>query len=104
MTKINFRRKEENKVMQENVYSNQNEEKQVAVSGNAKEQMANCSAATPQGKLNRWKKFREAAKPIFEELCSEITTNTAPCHFINPTNGFDYRDKLEAELKTITEH
>lgn len=62
---------------------------------------ANCSTTAQRGALDWWKKFRDAAKPVFEELYNEVAYGREAQRSIDSNSRPDYREKLEAELKTM---
>lgn len=59
---------------------------------------ANCSTTAQRGALDWWKKFRDATKPVFEELYSEVKKGNEAQRSIDSNSKEDYRVKLEAEL------
>ncbi|NNE29142.1 MAG: ketol-acid reductoisomerase [Saprospiraceae bacterium] len=64
---------------------------------------ANCSTTAQRGALD-WKgKFRDAVKPVFEELYEEVATGREAQRSIDTNSQSDYREKLEVELKEIRE-
>ena len=64
---------------------------------------ANCSTTAQSGALDWWKKFRDAVKPVFEELYEEVETGREAQASIDSNSQADYRVKLEAELKELRE-
>lgn len=64
---------------------------------------ANCSTTAQRGALDWWKKFRDAAKPVFEELYHEVACGNEAQRAIDSNSKPDYREKLDAELKTMRE-
>lgn len=62
---------------------------------------ANCSTTAQRGALDWWKKFRDAAQPVFEELYSEVERGNEAQRSINSNSRPDYREKLDTELKTM---
>ena len=62
---------------------------------------ANCSTTAQRGALDWWKKFRDAAKPVFEELYDQVACGNEAQRSIDSNSQPDYREKLEAELKTM---
>ena len=64
---------------------------------------ANCSTTAQRGALDWWKKFRDAVKPVFEELYEEVETGREAQASIDSNSQADYRVKLEAELKELRE-
>ncbi len=63
---------------------------------------ANCSTTAQRGALDWWKKFRDASKPVFEELYSEVTKGNEAQRSIDSNSKEDYRVKLDAELKELS--
>ena len=64
---------------------------------------ANCSTTAQRGALDWWKKFRDATRPVFEELYSEVACGNEAQRSIDTNSQPDYRTKLEAELKEMRE-
>jgi ketol-acid reductoisomerase len=64
---------------------------------------ANCSTTAQRGALDWWKKFRDASKPVFEELYKEVAAGNEAQRSIDSNSKADYRVKLEAELKELRE-
>lgn len=64
---------------------------------------ANCSTTAQRGALDWWKKFRDASKPVFEELYSEVACGNEAQRSIDTNSKSDYRSKLEEELKELRE-
>jgi len=64
---------------------------------------ANCSTTAQRGALDWWKKFRDAVKPVFEELYEEVSTGREAQASIDSNSQEDYRVKLEAELDELRE-
>ncbi|MGL5619139.1 MAG: ketol-acid reductoisomerase [Tannerellaceae bacterium] len=64
---------------------------------------ANCSTTAQRGALDWWKKFKDASKPVFEELYSEVACGNEAQRSIDTNSKVDYREKLEAELKELRE-
>lgn len=62
---------------------------------------ANCSTTAQRGALDWWKKFRDAAKPVFEELYNEVSLGREAQRSINSNSQPDYREKLDAELTSM---
>lgn len=62
---------------------------------------ANCSTTAQRGALD-WKgKFRDAMKPVFEDLYDSVKTGKEAETVIEANSKPDYREKLEEELKEI---
>ncbi len=64
---------------------------------------ANCSTTAQRGALDWWKKFRDASKPVFEELYSEVAKGNEAQRSIDSNSQSDYRVKLNDELKELHE-
>lgn len=62
---------------------------------------ANCSTTAQRGALDWWKKFRDAVKPVFEELYESVEKGNEAQISIDSNSKSDYRVKLEAELDEI---
>lgn len=62
---------------------------------------ANCSTTAQRGALDWWKKFRDATKPVFEELYSEVAKGNEAQRSIDTNSKPDYRKGLDAELKEL---
>lgn len=64
---------------------------------------ANCSTTAQRGALDWWKKFRDAAKPVFDELYDQVACGNEAQRSIDSNSRPDYREKLEKELQTMRE-
>ena len=64
---------------------------------------ANCSTTAQRGALDWWKKFRDAAKPVFDELYGQVSCGNEAQRSIDSNSRPDYREKLEKELQTMRE-
>jgi ketol-acid reductoisomerase len=64
---------------------------------------ANCSTTAQRGALDWWKKFRDATKPVFEQLYKEVASGNEAQISIDSNSKADYRVKLEEELKEMRE-
>lgn len=64
---------------------------------------ANCSTTAQRGALDWWKKFRDASKPVFEDLYKEVAAGNEAQRSIDSNSKADYRVKLEEELKELRE-
>lgn len=62
---------------------------------------ANCSATAQRGALDWAPKFRDAVAPVFEELYGRVKTGKETERVLAANSAPDYKEKLEAELKTI---
>jgi len=64
---------------------------------------ANCSTTAQRGALDWWKKFRDATRPVFEELYDSVATGNEAQLSIDSNSKDDYREKLEVELEELRE-
>ena len=64
---------------------------------------ANCSTTAQRGALDWWKRFRDATKPVFEELYREVAAGNEAQHSIDLNSKPDYREKLDEELRQMRE-
>ena len=64
---------------------------------------ANCSTTAQRGALDWWEKFRDATKPVFEELYNQVACGNEAQRSIDSNSKPDYREKLEKELQTMRE-
>ncbi len=64
---------------------------------------ANCSTTAQRGALDWWKKFRDATRPVFEELYNSVETGNEAQLSIDSNSQEDYRVKLEKELEELRE-
>ena len=64
---------------------------------------ANCSTTAQRGALDWWKKFRDATKPVFEELYEEVAKGNEAQRSIDTNSKEGYRDRLNKELKELRE-
>lgn len=64
---------------------------------------ANCSTTAQRGALDWWTKFRDATKPVFEELYREVACGNEAQRSIDLNSQVDYREKLDAELEELRE-
>ena len=68
--------------------------------------VASVSEACPtvgRAALDWWKRFRDAAKPVFEQLYEEVATGREAQRSIDLNSKPDYRQKLEEELRELRE-
>ena len=64
---------------------------------------ANCSTTAQRGALD-WKgPFREAVAPVFDKLYDSVVTGEETRIVLEANSAPDYREKLDAELKTMRE-
>jgi ketol-acid reductoisomerase len=64
---------------------------------------ANCSTTAQRGALDWWQPFRDATLPVFQKLYSEVATGQEAQRSIDSNSKPDYREKLNAELKSLRE-
>lgn len=64
---------------------------------------ANCSTTAQRGALDWWKKFRDATRPVFEDLYDSVAAGEEAQLSIDSNSKEDYREKLEQELKEMRE-
>ena len=62
---------------------------------------ANCSTTAQRGALDWWKKFRDASRPVFEDLYNEVATGNEAQRSIDSNSKPGYREGLEKELKEL---
>ena len=62
---------------------------------------ANCSTTAQRGALDWWKPFRDATKPVFEQLYSSVKSQEQAEISITRNSQPDYREKLEVELAEL---
>jgi ketol-acid reductoisomerase len=64
---------------------------------------ANCSATAQRGALDWFTKFRDAAKPVFEELYRRVAAGDETRRVLQANSRPDYRQQREKELKAIAD-
>ncbi len=64
---------------------------------------ANCSTTAQRGALDWKDKFRDATKPVFEDLYESVATGNEARITIEANRQDDYRVKLEEELRVLRE-
>jgi len=64
---------------------------------------ANCSTTAQRGALDWWKKFRNAVKPVMEELYESVASGNEARITIEANEKVDYRAGLEKELDELRE-
>ena len=62
---------------------------------------ANCSTTAQRGALDWRHRFREAVKPVFEELYESVVSGNETRIVLEANSAPDYRKRLEAELAEI---
>jgi ketol-acid reductoisomerase len=64
---------------------------------------ANCSTTAQRGALDWFKKFRDAARPVFEELYKSVESGEETRRTLEANSRPDYREQLEKELKEVAD-
>jgi ketol-acid reductoisomerase len=64
---------------------------------------ANCSATAQRGALDWFKRFRDATRPVFEELYRKVAAGEETRRVLETNSRPDYRQQLEKELKAIAD-
>ncbi len=64
---------------------------------------ANCSTTAQRGALDWFKRFRDAARPVFEELYRKVAEGDETRRVLEANSRKDYREQLEKELKAVAE-
>ena len=64
---------------------------------------ANCSTTAQRGALDWFKKFRDASKPVFEDLYHKVESGAETSRVLEANSRKDYRQQLEKELKEIAD-
>ena len=64
---------------------------------------ANCSTTAQRGALDWKDKFRDAVKPVFEDLYKSVASGEEAQRSIDSNSQSDYRVKLEEELRELNE-
>jgi ketol-acid reductoisomerase len=64
---------------------------------------ANCSTTAQRGALDWYRRFRDAAKPVFEQLYQKVADGSETRRVLEANSRPDYRQQLEKELKEIAE-
>jgi ketol-acid reductoisomerase len=64
---------------------------------------ANCSATAQRGALDWFKRFRDVAKPVFEELYRRVASGDETRRVLEANSRPDYRQQMEKELKAIAD-
>jgi ketol-acid reductoisomerase len=64
---------------------------------------ANCSTTAQRGALDWFKRFRDAAKPVFEELYRKVAEGDETRRVLQANSRGDYRQQLEKELKEVAD-
>jgi ketol-acid reductoisomerase len=64
---------------------------------------ANCSTTAQRGALDWFKRFRDASKPVFEELYQKVADGSETRRVLEANSRKDYRQQLEKELKAVAD-
>jgi ketol-acid reductoisomerase len=64
---------------------------------------ANCSTTAQRGALDWFSRFRDAAKPVFEELYKKVVAGEETRRALEANSRPDYRQQLEKELKAVAD-
>jgi ketol-acid reductoisomerase len=64
---------------------------------------ANCSTTAQRGALDWFKRFRDASKPVFEQLYKSVESGEETKRVLDSNSRPDYRQQLEKELKEIAD-
>jgi ketol-acid reductoisomerase len=64
---------------------------------------ANCSTTAQRGALDWFRRFHDAAKPVFEELYRKVEDGLETKRVLEANSRPTYREDLEKELKTVRE-
>src|SRR2546425_6199439 len=64
---------------------------------------ANCSTTAQRGALDWFKKFRDASKPVFEQLYRKVSAGDETRRVLEANSRKDYRQQLEKELKAVAD-
>jgi ketol-acid reductoisomerase len=64
---------------------------------------ANCSTTAQRGALDWFKKFRDAARPVFEQLYQKVAEGDETRRVLESNSRPDYRQQLEKELKEVAD-
>ena len=64
---------------------------------------ANCSTTAQRGALDWFKRFRDAARPVFEELYRKVADGAETRRVLEANSRPDYRQQLEKELKQVAD-
>ncbi len=62
---------------------------------------ANCSTTAQRGALDWFKRFRDVAKPLMEELYRKVEAGDETRSVLESNSRKDYRERLEEELKAV---
>lgn len=64
---------------------------------------ANCSTTAQRGALDWYKKFKDAVKPVFNELYEKVASGEETARVLDVNSKPDYQEQLDKELAEIRE-
>jgi ketol-acid reductoisomerase len=64
---------------------------------------ANCSATAQRGALDWYKRFKDAVKPVFEDLYEKVESGEETKRVIEANSNPNYQEELDEELAEIRE-
>src|SRR5437762_7422773 len=64
---------------------------------------ANCSTTAQRGALDWYRRFRDANRPLFEELYRKVAEGEETRRVLEANSRPDYREQLEKELKEVAD-
>src|SRR5437667_9298028 len=64
---------------------------------------ANCSTTAQRGALDWFQRFRDIAKPVFEELYKKVAAGEETKRVLETNSRPDYREQLTKELKAVAD-
>ncbi len=64
---------------------------------------ANCSTTAQRGALDWYKRFKDAVKPVFNELYDKVKAGEETARTLDANSRPDYKEQLEKELAEIRE-
>ena len=64
---------------------------------------ANCSTTAQRGALDWRHEFRKAVEPVYDELYEQVVSGEQTRIVLDANSSFDYKEKLEVELKEMRE-
>jgi ketol-acid reductoisomerase len=64
---------------------------------------ANCSTTAQRGALDWFRRFRDAARPVFEELYRRVAAGDETRRVLESNSRPDYREQLEKELRAVAD-
>jgi ketol-acid reductoisomerase len=64
---------------------------------------ANCSTTAQRGALDWFMRFRDATRPVFEELYQKVARGDETRRVLEANSRKDYREQLEKELRAVAD-